>query len=407
MAEERRAWSAGTGAHPTEEQLSLADRVLTLGPLLASAKAVQQHPKFFDMLLYIGFLGLLTYVVLQAQDLDGVWPTSAPFMTAKLLHARYGDKFVQIDTIGKWFEYIENDFLPIVYPLTWYSGKQIAKNDLGFAGAGSNSPDNFRIVGAVQVRQVRTQKATCPTTYQREMRNLVLYCVGEYSLYTQDEAPYGPDEKGSPRYAFTSKIENGENSYSGIFSSYDGGGYVISLPADGDEETKNRTLAKIQQMRADRWIDRQTRAIFVTINLFNPTTGYITALRLILEHPASGGLYPSVSMRHVPIGAMYTAYTTMSTVIPEVLLTVAVFFYMVWEFNQASSVPFVEYFSNFWGFYDWLNFFLFIVAYSFRWATYDRAKGLNFPPSNEQFVNFESPAFHVQMWRNVRFTLAV
>ena len=118
----------------------------------------------------------------------------------------------------------------------------------------------------------------------------------------------------------------------------------------------------------------QTRAIFVTVNLFNPSTGYITALRLILEHPAAGGLYPSVSLRHVPIGALYTHYSQVSTIIPEILLTVAVILYMVWEFNQASMVTFVEYFSHFWGLYDWFNFALFIIAYSFRWAAYDRAK---------------------------------
>ena len=85
--------------------------------------------------------------------------------------------------------------------------------------------------------------------------------------------------------------ENGENSYSGMFARYDGGGYVTILPADGDEGTKNKTLATIQQMRKDRWFDRQTRAIFVTVNLFNPSTGYLTPLRLILEHPAAGGMY--------------------------------------------------------------------------------------------------------------------
>ena len=141
--------------------------------------------------------------------------------------------------------------------------------------------------------------------------------------------------------------------------------------------------------------------MFVTVNLFNPSTGYITVLRLILEHPASGGLHPSISMRHVPIGALYTDYAQVSTLIPEIILTVCVFLYMIWELNEASSVSFVEYFSRFWGIYDLFNFALFIVAYAFRWATYDRAKGLTFPPSNERFVNLEPSAWSVQMWRNM------
>ena len=389
---------------PPDENKPLADRILTLGPLTAAISATRRHPRFFDMILYVAFLALLTYVVMKAQDLDGAWPSSTPYLSARLIHQRYGDKFLKIETIGQWFDYMEQDLLPIIYPLAWYNGKEISKPDLGFAGAGRNSPDNFRIVGAVQVRQIRTQKSTCPRTFQQELRNLVLSCVGEYSKVTQEQVPYGPREKGQYRYSFTSSIENGENSYTGIFSTYDGGGYVTTLPADGSEETKNRTLAKIKQMRTDLWVDRQTRAIFVTVNLFNPTTGYITALRLMLEHPASGGLHPSVSMRHVPIGALYTSYAKLSLVLPEGLLTVAVIFYMFWEFNQASTVTFTQYFSHFWGIFDWINFVLFILAYSFRWAAYDKAKILNFPPINEKFVNFETSAWHVQMWRN---TLAV
>ena len=75
--------------------------------------------------------------------------------------------------------------------------------------------------------------------------------------------------------AAPAKRKNSGNS--GQFSTCDGGGYVITLPTNGAEETRNLTLAKLQQMRADSWIDRQTRAVFVTINLFNPSsTGYIT-----------------------------------------------------------------------------------------------------------------------------------
>jgi polycystin 2 len=397
-----RAWDVADDVPPEEEEKSLADRVLTLGPVVEGVRAASEHPKLFDMVLYVTFLALLTYVTLQAQDQAGVWPSSAPYDSARMLHRRFGERFLKVDSVEQWFDYMEKEFLDIVYPLTWYSGSAIEKADLGFAGAGSNSPDNFRILGAVQVRQIRTQTATCPTTYQKELRNLVPVCVGKYSSYTQEQEPFGPLDKGVRRYTFSTSNENGESSYPGIFSHYDGGGYVTILPADGDRETKNKARAKIQQMRKDRWFDRQTRAVFVTVNLFNPSTGYLTPLRLILEHPAAGGLYPSVSLRHVPIGALYTQYSKLSTTLPEVLLTISVFLYVAWEFNEASKVTFVEYFSHFWGIYDWMNFALFIVSFAFRWAAYGAAPTAKvFPPANEKFVNLESSCWHVQMWRNL------
>jgi hypothetical protein len=206
--------------------------------------------------MYLAFLMLFTYVVIKAQDQSGIWPSSAPFHSMQLMLKRYGDKFLTIETDAQWFDYLERNVMAIVYPLTWYSGQAILTPDIGFAGAGSDSPDNFRILGAVQIRQVRTQKSTCPTTFQKEFRNLVLSCVGVYSPATQEVESFGPIENGLPRYGFSTKQENKENSYSGIFSTYDGGGYVITLPADGAAETMNRTRAKIQQMRKDKYVKR-------------------------------------------------------------------------------------------------------------------------------------------------------
>lgn len=404
------AWGPGVGGDgmlPGEdvaEQAGLADRVLTTGPFRAGAASVRRHPRFIDACLYAGFLALLTYCVIKAQDQPGVWPSSAPFHSATVLTARYSAKFIQIDSITKWFDYVAGDLLDTIYPIGWYNGEKIAKDEVGMVGAagsavgaaglGKSFPDNFRIVGAVQVRQVRTQKATCPTTFAAEMRQLVLSCVGEYSAFTQDEAAFGPAE-APDKYVFSTKKENGENSYRGIFSSYDGGGFVVNLPADGQNETRTKNLAKILEMKKHKWIDRQTRAVFVTINFFNPGTGYITAMKLILEHPATGGLHPTVSLRHVPIGALYAKHAKLSTLVPEILLFLSVFAYMAWEFNTASTMSFAEYFSHFWGIYDWVNFSLYIVAYSFRWAAYDKAKLLQFPPANEAFVNFEPSAWHV------------
>ena len=263
------AWSAADDEPPEDdENKSLADRLLTVGPLVAAFNGARSNPRVVDCLVYLGFLALLTYATLEVQDQPGIWPSKVPFQSAQMLQRRYGEKFLQIGSVEQFFDYLETDFLPIMYPLEWYSGKPIEKNDLGFAGAGSNSPDNFRIVGAAQLRQIRTQKATCPTIYQRDFRFLVLSCVGRYSRYTQEEAPFGPLEKGVPRYGFSSAKENGENSYAGIFSTYDGGGYVATLPADGDAETKNVTLAKIRQMRADRWFDRQVMIVVVAAIMF-------------------------------------------------------------------------------------------------------------------------------------------
>jgi hypothetical protein len=80
-----RAWDVADDVPPEEEEKSLADRVLTLGPVVEGVRAASEHPKLFDMVLYVTFLALLTYVTLQAQDQAGVWPSSAPYDSARML----------------------------------------------------------------------------------------------------------------------------------------------------------------------------------------------------------------------------------------------------------------------------------------------------------------------------------
>ena len=51
----------------------------------------------------------------------------------------------------------------------------------------------------------------------------------------------------------------------GKFSQYGGSGFVVDLPL-------NRTLAStmLDQLRANKWIDVQTRVVFVDFNTYNP-----------------------------------------------------------------------------------------------------------------------------------------
>lgn len=49
------------------------------------------------------------------------------------------------------------------------------------------------------------------------------------------------------------------------------------------------------QMKADRWIDRQTRAIFIDFNLYFPVTNTLIIVRLLTEIPAAGGMLSKVN----------------------------------------------------------------------------------------------------------------
>ena len=62
--------------------------------------------------------------------------------------------------------------------------------------------------------------------------------------------------------------------HSGMIENYDGGGFAQVLGAN-----RSASLSIIRQLRADRWIDRRTRAVFVDFTLYNAELNVFAAIR--------------------------------------------------------------------------------------------------------------------------------
>jgi hypothetical protein len=55
-------------------------------------------------------------------------------------------------------------------------------------------------------------------------------------------------------------------------TTYFGGGYRSSLPSMAVNTTRAQAVTRIKQLRDTKWIDRQTRAVFVDLTLYNPAS---------------------------------------------------------------------------------------------------------------------------------------
>ncbi len=56
-----------------------------------------------------------------------------------------------------------------------------------------------------------------------------------------------------------------------------------ALPADRDAAAE-----RMQYLRDNNWIDKRTRVVFVDIPLYNPNSGIMTMISLIIEWDAGG-----------------------------------------------------------------------------------------------------------------------
>ncbi|KAK7505076.1 hypothetical protein BaRGS_00003646 [Batillaria attramentaria] len=64
----------------------------------------------------------------------------------------------------------------------------------------------------------------------------------------------------------------------GSFGVYEGGGYVITLPGDGQESRK-----LLEDMKKAQWVDVLTRAVMVTFCLYTPNRDFISSVKVLFE----------------------------------------------------------------------------------------------------------------------------
>ena len=114
------------------------------------------------------------------------------------------------------------------------------------------------------MRQLRVRPKTCDVPAM--FRGTVDECFAPYSIFPNDEAPFGPPGHPLKWQYSTSSTLSGMLS-SGRFATYYGGGYVTDLPSNA-----TRAREAVIELKEGGWIDRATRAVFVDMSCFNANT---------------------------------------------------------------------------------------------------------------------------------------
>lgn len=160
-----------------------------------------------------------------------------------------------------------------------YNGNAITEDGDGHLYTFQN---HLILMGGVRLRQYRVQSDVC--TYREQ----AFKCYTHHELTETMKMPnLGHDIE------WTSKSENNETPYyRGAHGSYPGSGFVVMLPRHEANAT-----AIVDALKQDLWIDGHTRMISIDFNLFNPTTGLHTVVRVVFEFGRTAATTPSRSIR--------------------------------------------------------------------------------------------------------------
>ncbi|XP_061173587.1 uncharacterized protein LOC133182755 [Saccostrea echinata] len=315
--------------------------------------------------------------------------------------------FSSINRTEDYINWLYKTFIPTFYPLTNYAGDELGVIDQ------QRFKDRASIrIGPAQLRQLRTERASCPFT-----RITWPYpCIHEYSDKYADTAEYCFEWKpydskcgketnriGTYYTAGAWKYTDAENIWgiakSGEYGTYDGGGYIMRF-------TKNYDRAKdlVKEIVEKNWIDRNTRAVFLEFTLYNPNRNLFIHAIYLAEFIEIGGIMKwteTQAFRPIVSADMVGSFTILCYLIflsYLVITTINVFF-------KVKGHGFLSFIKQPWNLVIILNIFLsyacvavYIVRVTFAKQTmkefYDNKLSLKI---NDEFINFN----HIVIWDNV------
>ena len=320
------------------------------------------------------------------------------FQMTSSIRSTLGD-FGDVSDDAGWFDFMEETFPGVVVPTEYYNGNALEQEHLGHIQNG------FLLLGAISARQVRVKNMTCDIDASDLIYPSVHNCFGEYSQKNEDREPYGPlvTDSGSQRkFAYATAKDLGCRvgcSTAGWLATYQGGGFKEDLPSVRASNTTEAFVQKIGQLKEDRWIDRQTRAIFVEFTIYSLSAEIAAVVQLLYEKNARGVVKPFVHVMPLKMGHLKMAQTSMTDMAAEAFMFVMLLFYTGVAVRAAYRDGLRTYLSSTWNCMDVLNYMIFYAAYALRYTAVLNGENIPFPPGHTDFIYTSAVASQIVMYK--------
>jgi hypothetical protein len=231
-------------------------------------------------------------------------------------------------------------------------------NVLGYAG----------LCNGIRVRQVRVKPHKCermPEWAQNAITQQGGFqgdCYARAEIWNEEKERFGPNST-SKIFPWTESSSWGLST-STMFGSYSASGYIFDLPSFN--KTRARELMSFH--RQNRFLDLQTRAVFIDATLFHPQMERFVSMRLQAEIPESGGVETSSLFISTRINT-YVGVLGMIQLIIEAIFVIQLSGFCFVEIMQLRKMG-VEYVKRFWGMVMLTKGVLLLCLVGFRVITF-------------------------------------
>jgi len=280
-----------------------------------------------------------------------------------------------------------------------------------------------RLVGGVRLRQLRIEPnkgcvigtkvqetgtpTTGPTAGIERTRKYVTKCYAQYLPdVTHSEASFSLGEGRSANEpgidaitkAFTwqsATALGGAGTIPGQYGVYDSSGFVLDIT----NLTTVFLVEAFDSLKANNWLDRQTRGLFMSMVVYNANYNLYAVVQFKIELSPAGVILPSYAMWTVQMDIWANLYSMMPIVnlTIESFLYIFLFLYLCNEFRELYDTVKVtgsvmEYFGQVWNIIDWGVVILSFLALSYRLMFFFSDAVRDFDPFTPEYVELAESA---------------
>ncbi|KAA0168756.1 hypothetical protein FNF27_07106 [Cafeteria roenbergensis] len=322
---------------------------LPVRQMLSSMYEIERQKRLGEVAVFFGLFAIFGIIAFQLYDVGVAYKTNAALedllLDEEFPGASFKKNFYEVMTQGEIFEWLQGPMLGQLYPTESYSGRPLSPIQQQYALG------YFRLVGGVRLRQLRVRNDSCiseraladcskeatdvfgnpvasgsASSCLGRFDNIDGTCYGAFrtseSLTSFDSTEAKePFYRNGHEYTWQSGLSKLDGLY-GWDQLYGTGGYVVELPT-------NQTLAaeKLDQIFADAFLDRASRALEVGINLYNTNTRLLSVCRVVFEMFPSGHVLKWARIYSVPV-LQYSSVQDLIRAGFECILVVYVIYYV-------------------------------------------------------------------------------
>ncbi|XP_069123236.1 polycystin family receptor for egg jelly-like isoform X2 [Argopecten irradians] len=298
--------------------------------------------------------------------------------------------FSKVENQTDFIDWMNSTFFQRYFPQTEYNGDSLDIRDELFFWDLANTR-----IGPPRLRQVRMKRGGCPYDKVTPGRDCIPaydvtteedndYCVG----WTQDVASAGctsPFLFSQEAWRYQHSEDIWGVAIAGNFDVYGGGGYILKLEND---LTKAELI--LDELQRFKWINRETRAVFVEFTLYNANANLFAYVIFLAEFTELGGLvtwsniYPFRAYQHT--GALGTFAMLCYFIYMIVMIYGCV--KLVMKFRKAGCCQF---FKDVWNVIDTLCVllsFVGVVMWGLRYSYATQSLAIYYDDPRA-FINFQ------------------